>query len=211
MKTAAKLAPAKRRQITEDKLLDALETVLVRDGLRQLSLNAIVAEAGIGKPLLYRYFDNLPGLLAAWVERRGGISGQHLASSQDIPATAADNESFMARLAEQLVASGESLRSQPIMLEMLAEELTANSELSAPFARARRRQSEPFVRAMLSDERYVDPLNRAKIIMLYAAINYLAMRAQRAPAFMGLRLDTRKGWDEAMGMVRTIVLSNNAI
>jgi len=211
MKAASRLAPGKRRQQTENKLLDALETVLVRDGLRQLSLNAIVAEAGIGKPLLYRYFENLPGLLAAWVERRGSISGQFLRLSQDSPATAADNQSFMAQLAEQLVASGEALRSQPIMLEMLAEELTANSELSVPFAKARRRQSEPFVRAMLSDERYVDPLNRAKIIVLYAAINYLAMRAQRAPAFMGLRLDTRKGWNEAMGMVRTIVLNNNAI
>jgi len=97
------------------------------------------------------------------------------------------------------------------MLEMLAEELTANSELSESFAKARRRQSQGFVRAMLNDSRYVEPLNRAKIIMLYAAINYLAMRAQRAPAFMGLRLDTRKGWNEAMEMVRAIVMSNNAI
>lgn len=192
-------------------MLDALEKVLVRDGIRQLSLNAIVAEAGVGKPLLYRYFDNLPGLLATWVERRGSISAQHLGSNQASPVNPEDNEDFMEQLAAQLIASGDSLRSQPIMLEMLAEELTANSELSESFAKARRRQSQGFVRAMLSDSRYVEPLTRAKIIMLYAAINYLAMRAQRAPAFMGLRLDTRKGWNEAMEMVRAIVMSNNAI
>jgi len=76
-------------------LLDALEKVLVRDGIRQLSLNAIVAEAGVGKPLLYRYFDNLPGLLATWVERRGSVSAQHLGSNHASPVSPENNAYFM--------------------------------------------------------------------------------------------------------------------
>jgi len=94
----------------------------------------------------------------------------------------------------------------PVMLELLAEELTANSELTEAFGQARGEHGRQFIREMLNDHRYVQPENRGLIIVLYAAITYLAMRARRAPHFMGLRLDTERGWDEAMRMVRTIAL-----
>ena len=63
--------PAPGRPATEAALLDAFEAVLLRDGLRNLSVNAVVEEAGVGKPLLYRYFGDLDGLVRAWGERRG--------------------------------------------------------------------------------------------------------------------------------------------
>lgn len=195
-----------RRIATENRLLDALETVLVRDGIRQLSLNSIVEEAGVAKPLLYRYFDNLPGLLTAWVERRGGLPAG-VDSAPDEPGRSRElNDAFRRRVADGLVQSAESLRRQPIILEMLAEELTADSEISVPFAKARRKQGEPFLRAMLSDKRYVDPEIRGKIIVLYAAISYLAMRSARSPNFMGLRLDTDDGWADAMNMIRRLAI-----
>ncbi len=195
-----------RRIATENRLLDALETVLIRDGIRHLSLNAIVDEAGVAKPLLYRYFDNLPGLLTAWVERRGGLP-VGVAEAPDEPGRSREvTAAFRRQVADGLVQSAESLRRQPIILEMLAEELTADSEISAPFAKARRKQGEPFLRAMLSDKRYVEPEIRGKIIVLYAAINYLAMRAARSPNFMGLRLDTDEGWADAMDMIRRLAI-----
>lgn len=40
---------------------------------------------------------------------------------------------------------------------------------------------------------------------MYAAITYLAMRVRRSPNFMGLSLNTSKGWREAMDMVREIM------
>ncbi len=194
-----------RRQATENRILDALETVLIRDGIRQLSLNAIVDEAQVGKPLIYRYFENLPGLLTAWVERRGPQPSGRDENSKPIESASLDEDEFLAALADQLLESAEQLREQPILLEMLAEELTANSELTEPFAQARRRSSKQFVAQMLKDSRYSEPEVRGKIIVVYAAIHYLAMRARRSPNFMGLRLDTRKGWQEAMGMVRALV------
>ncbi len=192
-----------RRRATEDKLLDALETVLVRDGLRQLTVSSVVGEAGVAKPLLYRYFGDLPGLLSAWAERRAAPDSQRPDTAWFPPI---DDQEFAVMLADQLVESAQVLRKQPIMLEMLAEELTAHSEFSATFAKVRKRQSRSFVRKMLNDRRYIKPHIRGRIIILYAAINYLAMRARRSPNFMGLRLNTEKGWSEAMGMIRAIVL-----
>lgn len=202
--TPAAPSRSARREATENALLDALETVLVRDGLRDLSVNAVVDQAGVGKPLLYRYFGDLGGLLSAWAERRAFMpAAQHIERPER---HAEPDGEFLARVAEELVASGDYLRDHPVLLELLAEELTADSSLSDAFAHARRRQSAPFLRAMLKDDRYVEPRVRSRIIVLYAAVTYLAMRAQRAPAFMGLRLDTPEGWDEAMRMVRDMAV-----
>lgn len=200
---------SRRRQTTEDRLLDALETVMVREGIRGLSLNAIVEEAGVGKPLLYRYFGSLPGLLTAWAERRANFVGQSSEKSARTRSAADGTREFVEQLADSLVARAAFLRAQPVMLEMLAEELTARSDLSEAFASARRKQAAPFIRAMLKDRRYVHPLIRGKIIVLYAAICYFAMRAARAPFFMGLRLDTRKGWNEAMDMIKAVALAGH--
>ena len=202
-------ARSRRRADTEDKLLDALEIVLQRDGIRQLSLNAIVEEADVAKPLLYRYFNNLQGLLSAWAERRGPWPADDLpdlpGDETDVKASAGNETEFMRQLTDRLIVSAESLREQPVLLEMLAEELTADSEISMPFKLARRRRSKTFVRMMLSDARYTEPAVRARIIVIYAAITYLAMRAHRSPNFMGLKLNTNKGWGEAMDMVRLIM------
>lgn len=199
---------SERRRATENALLDALEVVLVRDGIRNLTLNAVVDQAGVSKPLLYRYFSDLSGLLSAWAERRAfeprGVGARDARKEQPI-----DRQAFMEQVATDLTAGGDFLRQHPVMLECMAEELTAESELSAAFADARRRQSAPFVRAMLSDPRYLEPAVRSRIVVLNAAVTYLAMRAQRAPNFMGLRLDTDTGWQEAMSMVRAMALSDS--
>ncbi|MCD0480927.1 TetR/AcrR family transcriptional regulator [Streptacidiphilus sp. ASG 303] len=56
--------PGQRRK----ELLDAADRVIRRDGPRA-SMNAIAAEAGISKPILYRHFTDRQGLFAALAER----------------------------------------------------------------------------------------------------------------------------------------------
>jgi len=49
-------------------LLEAADRVVLRDG-PQASMNAIAAEAGITKPILYRHFGDKNGLYAALAAR----------------------------------------------------------------------------------------------------------------------------------------------
>jgi AcrR family transcriptional regulator len=62
--------PTTRRRIvrTREDLLDAAERVVLRDG-PQASMNAIAAEAGITKPILYRHFEDKAGLYVALADR----------------------------------------------------------------------------------------------------------------------------------------------
>jgi AcrR family transcriptional regulator len=50
-------------------LLEAADRVVLRDG-PGASMNAIAAEAGITKPILYRHFGDKGGLYAALAKRR---------------------------------------------------------------------------------------------------------------------------------------------
>ena len=58
---------ARKREETKQKLVEALEEVVLRDGFEKLGINRIADEAGVGKDLIYRYFDGLPGLVNHWV------------------------------------------------------------------------------------------------------------------------------------------------
>jgi AcrR family transcriptional regulator len=62
----------RRRLSAEERsvaLLDAAESILVRDGSAALTLGKLAAEAGVTQPLLYHYFDGREALLAALLER----------------------------------------------------------------------------------------------------------------------------------------------
>ena len=193
------------RDATENALLDALEAVLLRDGLRNLSVNAVVEQAGVGKPLLYRYFGDLKGLVRAWSERRG-LWADLTAQGEPASRRTSDEGAFREQVADELVGVANYLRDHPVSVEFLAEELSANADFSAALAAARADHRRPIMKAMLGDPRYCRRDNRRLIVVLYAAATYMAMRAARSPAFMGLNLDTEAGWNDAMAMIRELAL-----
>jgi AcrR family transcriptional regulator len=163
----------------------------------------VVEAAGVAKPQLYRYFRDLAGLARAWARRRGF---QDTSGEVNGPRSRLEREDrgFRRRIADELLASAEYLRTHPVTLEFLAEELTAESDLSAAFAEARDAHRRPFVKTMLSDPRYLRRDNHRVIVIVYAALVYLAMRSRRSPHFMGMRLDTEAGWREVLSMAREL-------
>ncbi|MEU0744110.1 TetR family transcriptional regulator [Streptomyces sp. NPDC006134] len=66
-------------------LLEAADRVVLRDG-PQASMNAIAAEAGITKPILYRHFGDKGGLYAALARRHTDALLSSLRAALDAPA-----------------------------------------------------------------------------------------------------------------------------
>lgn len=160
----------------------------------------MVAEAGVGKPLVYRYFGDLSGLVRAWGERRTmfvdpdpaeGTGEEHFDDLKDL-------------IESDLMKNAEYLRSHPVTLEFLAEELTGHGEQSEAFNAVRNQVRRASIRRMMRDSRYMLPENRRLTLILYAAITHLALRERYSPSFFGVRLDTRKGWDDVLAMIAGI-------
>lgn len=74
-------AAARRRR----ELLEAADRVVLRDG-PQASMNAIAAEAGITKPILYRHFGDKGGLYRALAKRHTDALLSALRAALDAPA-----------------------------------------------------------------------------------------------------------------------------
>ncbi|MFE3289880.1 TetR/AcrR family transcriptional regulator [Rhodococcus sp. NPDC059234] len=66
---------------TRDRILDALERLLLERGLSQVTLEAVAAEAGVSKGGLLYHFRSKDALLAGMVRRLGERSDQQLAES----------------------------------------------------------------------------------------------------------------------------------
>src|SRR5262245_49110034 len=63
-KQARMRAPARREQ-----LLDVTARLVAEEGFHQVTIEAVAREAGITRPIVYRHFGDLQGLLNAVVER----------------------------------------------------------------------------------------------------------------------------------------------
>lgn len=61
--------PSKNRELTELALLNAVNTLIEDRGFENLGVNAVAAKAGVSKMLIYRYFDSLDGLIAAYIQK----------------------------------------------------------------------------------------------------------------------------------------------
>lgn len=190
-----KASPARRA--TEERILDAFEVVLLRDGMRNLSLNAVVAEAGVGKPMLYRYFGDLAGVVRAWGERRTMFVDPDPGNRPPDPPDA----DLKDVIESDLVRNAEFLRTHPVTLEFLAEELTGRSSLSEAFNGVRDQVRRSSVRRMTRDSRYMLAENRRLALIIYAAITHLALRARYSPSFFGIDLASDMGWQQIMAMV----------
>ncbi len=59
------------RSEREPLMLDAAERVFSRSGFYGASMDAIAAEAGISKPMVYNYFGSKEGIYLAYLERAG--------------------------------------------------------------------------------------------------------------------------------------------
>lgn len=195
MPTAAKKKTRRRkdRAATEQALIDACGRLLLRDGADGIGLNNVVAEAGVGKDLIYRYFGGLPGLIRAWTER-----GQNWPDAEEI---IGDDPDGFGRLPlnEQIKTIEHNyiraLRQRPVVMRIMASELMHPSEVTELLEK----QSERLGNAVgelitgLSRDRRADVT--IITMVFYCMLNYLCMRAVTSPHCFGMDLTDEESWN----------------
>ena len=66
--TRKRMSARERRE----QLLDVTKEIVGEQGFHAVSIEAVARGAGITRPVVYEHFGDLPGLLEAMVEPRGG-------------------------------------------------------------------------------------------------------------------------------------------
>jgi len=189
-----------KREATEAALIDAFGRVVQRSGLRNVGVNEVIKEAGIGKALLYRYFGGLPGLVAAWGEKNN--VWPDLSEFHDVPHDLDPGEA-PALLKRMILHHANALREDPLRVEIIAEQFMSPSPITEALNEIRQQLGQEH-REIFANH----PVIRAHsglMRILMGAASFLAIRAVKAPWYMGTNLEQAQGWDELMAEIEAIV------
>ena len=169
----------KNRLQTEQKILQALETLLLEQGFTAVGINSLARQAGCDKVLIYRYFDGLDGLLMAFAEitplwweideiitESGDEIGQQTLGQ------------YLQLLLKRHVAS---LQARPLTLEIMAWEMSQQNNLTIALARTRAERGMALVKKIRAHFEQPNIDIGGMLGVFGAAINYLLIRTRNAP------------------------------
>ena len=205
MATSKKTSRPRRRKdraATEQALIDACGRLLLRDGADGIGLNNVVAEAGVGKDLIYRYFGGLPGLIQAWTER-----GQNWPDAEEI--IGSNPEAFKNRPLNEQIKTIEhnyirALRERPVVMRIMASELMHPTSVTEVLEK----QSERLGTAVADLITGLPQSRRDDVTIItmvfYCMLNYLCMRAVTSPQCFGMDLKEEESWERITHAIDTL-------
>jgi AcrR family transcriptional regulator len=184
------------------RILEALGSLILSEGLEGVGVNALARAAGCDKVLVYRYFGDLDGVYAAFAASRDfWWSLDELTQGLD-----AKGLTLAAALTILLRRHAASLRSRAVTLAVLASELTHRTPLVIALETVRERRSLEllaWIQARFSLPVGIDL--EAIAMLIGVAINYLAVRAKRIRVMSGVPIQTDADWERIFAAVDGIV------
>ena len=161
---------------TEQRILEAVGSLLLEQGFPAVGINAIARQAGCDKVLIYRYFGGFDELLLAFAETTAlwwevdEIITESAADCSGLPL-----HEYLQTLLDRYVAA---LEARPLALEIMAWEMSAQNNLTQALARTRSERGMALVKRIRAY--YQQPnIDIGGILGVFgAAINYLVIRTR---------------------------------
>ena len=167
----------RNRLDTEQRILDAVGSILLQQGYPAVGINAIARQAGCDKVLIYRYFGGFDELLLAFAETTtlwwevDEIITESAAECAEIKLP-----DYLQRLLDRYV---KALEARPLALEIMAWEMSGQNNLTQSLARVRSERGMELVKLIRAY--YQQPnIDIGGILGVFgAAINYLVIRTRK--------------------------------
>jgi len=167
----------RNRLQTEQRIIDAVGTILLERGYPAVGINAIARQAGCDKVLIYRYFGGFDELLLAFAE----TTTLWWEVDEIISETAAEcaNIALPDYLQTLLNRYVTALEARPLALEIMAWEMSAQNNLTNTLARIRGERGMELVKRIRVF--YQQPnIDIGGILGVFgASINYLIIRTRK--------------------------------
>ena len=200
MRSSSQANPVKSRDAaaTRGRILDAVGSLLVREGFGALGVNAVAREAGVDKVLIYRYFGGIDQLLEAW-----GNELDFWPSVAEILGDAPESDPA-ALAAGMLKRHLHALRARPWTLEVMAWEAVERHPLTRILDHIREARAEQLVAALpahLFGEGQDLPAISA---LLGAGLQYLLLRSRTVDRYNGVPIASQEGWTRIEGALQAI-------
>jgi AcrR family transcriptional regulator len=190
------------REATRARLIEAVGTLLARQGFRGLGVNAVAREAGTDKVLIYRYFGGMSGLIAAF-----GREGDFWPSIKELAGGDVDayNQlSIPERLSSLARNFIQAIRKRPLTQEILAWEMIERNELTVELESLRENTMMNFFDIFFPAAKSVPDIP-AMGAVIGAGISYLVTRGRKIRFYNGIDLDTEAGWQRLEAAIDAMI------
>ena len=195
----------RNKRQSEQKLLDAVGTIMLRDGFKGIGINSIAKEAHLDKVLIYRYFDGLEGLLHAYARQKDFYLNTSDLLLEEIDK--ADHHSLTTLITRILVGQLRELIKSKELQEIMLWEMIEKNELTQAIAREREEKGHTISGKLKNRLHVEDEDTDAMIALLVSGIYYLVLRSRTVNVFNGVELDSEKGWERIENAIRVIIRS----
>lgn len=178
----------KNRQTTEMNLIKAVDELIEENGFEGLGINAVAAKAGVSKMLIYRYFNSLDGLIAAYIQQHD----YWINFDEQLP----DEEHIGEFIKEIFKRQIAMLRQSYTLRRLYRWELTSNNTFIKELREKREAKGVWLVDAVSKLSKHPQKETAAMASILTAAISYLSLQEENCPVFNGINIQTEDGWKE---------------
>lgn len=180
----------KNRELTEKKIIDAVERIIENQGFEKLGINAVASEAGVSKMLIYRYFGSLDELLAHYLMQKDYWAN----TDTTILEQANVGESIKNMFRKQI----KQMRNDIMLKRLCRWELTADNDNIRTLQDRRERNGRDLIQmvARLTGCSNTEVASLATI--LSASISYLVLMEEQTSTYNGIDLQSEEGWKQIM-------------
>lgn len=180
----------KNRELTEKKIIDAVERIIENQGFEKLGINAVASEAGVSKMLIYRYFGGLDELLAHYLMQKDywANTGTTILEQANVV------ESIKNMFRKQI----KQMRNDIMLKQLCRWELTADNDNIRTLQDRRERNGRDLIQmvARLTGCSNAEVASLATI--LSASISYLVLMEEQTSTYNGIDLQSEEGWKQIM-------------
>lgn len=187
----------KNRQATEMSLIKAVNDIIEESGFEGLGINAVATKAGVAKVLIYRYFDSLDGLIAAYIQQ----NDYWINFNEQLPDKAHISEFIKKTFKRQIV----ELRKSYTMKRLYRWELSTDNKFVRELRDKREKKSVWLVEAISKLTQHPQRETAAVATVISAAISYLALLEENCPVYNGLKIQTETGWEQLEDGINLLV------
>lgn len=187
----------KNREQTEEKILEAVGSIIENQGFEKVGINAIATEAGVSKMLIYRYFGGVEELIAQYLIQKDYWANTDAAMIN--PEAVGDSiKSMFRRQVEQL-------RNDITLRRLYRWELSTNNQNIRQLRNRREENGCRLIKMVSALTGCPDAQVAALASILSASISYLALLEDQCQSYNGICLQTDVGWNQLMQGIEMII------
>ena len=187
----------KNREQTEEKILEAVGSIIENQGFEKVGINAIATEAGVSKMLIYRYFGGVEELIAQYLIQKDYWANTDAAMIN--PEAVGDSiKSMFRRQVEQL-------RNDITLRRLYRWELSTNNQNIRQLRNRREENGCRLIKMVSALTGCPDAQVAALASILSASISYLALLEGQCQSYNDICLQTDEGWNQLMQGIEMII------